>query len=99
MYIKINYNFVETLVKFNDVIASYGGTYDKWYVGLTRDPKHSFSDIHKLNFNNIHWILTNKCSPVITAYSKRMLTALGCKSDKELDMNDSDRVYLYRIYK
>ncbi|MCP3922140.1 MAG: hypothetical protein GY714_06095 [Desulfobacterales bacterium] len=96
MYIKINTNFVDTLVKFNDILSSYGETYDQWYVGLTRDPRHSFVDIHKVDFNNIHWILTNKCSPAITVYSKKTLIALGCKYNKELDMDRPDRVYLYK---
>ncbi len=96
MYIKINTNYVDTLVKFNDILSSYGGTYDQWYVGLTRDPRHSFVDIHKVDFNNIHWILTNKCSPVTMRYAKNILIKLGCKYNKTLDMRNSDRVYLYR---
>ncbi|MCP3925185.1 MAG: hypothetical protein GY714_21635 [Desulfobacterales bacterium] len=96
MYIQIDTNYVETLVKFQNLICSCGGPYYQWYVGLTRDPEHSFTDIHKIDFNNTHWILSNKCSPAIMRYAKNILITLGCKFNKELDMRDSDRIYLYR---
>ncbi|MCP3925827.1 MAG: hypothetical protein GY714_24945 [Desulfobacterales bacterium] len=96
MYIKINTNFVDTLVKFKDILSSYGGTYDQWYVGLTRDPRHSLVDIHKVDFNNIHWIITNKCSPAIIRYAKHILITFGCRYNNELDMSGADRLYLLK---
>ncbi|MCP3921433.1 MAG: hypothetical protein GY714_02490 [Desulfobacterales bacterium] len=99
MYIDINTNFIESANAFKKCISMFGGNYNEWYVGLTNNPKHSFLNIHQIDVMEQNWILSNPCSTVVILYARKLLISMGCINNRELDMKNSDRVYLYKMSK
>ncbi|MCP3927425.1 MAG: hypothetical protein GY714_33115 [Desulfobacterales bacterium] len=99
MYVDIKPDFTSTASEFIKCIRFFGGSYNKWYIGLTNDAKHSFLNIHKLDMHNPGWILSNRCDLNTLRFVKQLLTEMGCKNSIELDMNEPDQIYLYKIRK
>jgi hypothetical protein len=99
MYVDISSNFIETAVDFIRGIQLFGGGFNEWYVGLTRDSKESFLNIHHVDLLEKHWILSNESSDVMISYARKFLVSLGCQNDRSLDMENSNRVYLFQISK
>ncbi|MCP3922707.1 MAG: hypothetical protein GY714_09005 [Desulfobacterales bacterium] len=97
MYIKITSNFIETANEFIRCIRLFGGEFNEWYVGLTRDSKHSFLEIHQVDLLEKHWILSNESSDAMILYARKFLVELGCQNKRSLDMDNSNRIYLYQI--
>ncbi len=97
MYIEITSNFIETSNEFIRCIRLFGGDFNEWYVGLTRDSKHSFLEIHQVDLFERHWLLSNKSSNAMILYARKFLVELGCLNNWDFDMENSNRVYLYQI--
>ena len=97
MYVDISSNFIETSIEFIRCIHLFGGGFCEWYVGLTRDSKESFLNIHQVDLLEKRWILSNESSDVMISYSRKLLVSLGCQNDRSLDMENSNRVYLFQI--
>ncbi|MCP3925848.1 MAG: hypothetical protein GY714_25050 [Desulfobacterales bacterium] len=98
MYVDIKPDFTSTAGEFIKCIRLFGGSYNKWYIGLTNDAKHSFLNIHKVDmYHNPGWILSNRCDFNILRFVKQLLTGMGCQNSIELDMNEPDQIYLYKI--
>ena len=97
MYVDISSNFIETSIEFIRCIHLFGGGFHEWYVGLTRDSKQSFLNIHQVDLLEKHWILSNESSDVLILYARKFLVSLGCQNNRSLDMENANRVYLYQI--
>lgn len=96
MYVEIGSNFIDIISDFLRGIQLFGGGFHGWYVGLTRDSKHSFLNIHQVDLLEKHWIMSNKSSDLYIQYVRKLLVSLGCQNNKSLDMENSNRVYLYQ---
>jgi hypothetical protein len=99
MYVHIKPDFTSTASEFIKCIRLFGGSYNKWYIGLTNDAKYSFLNIHRVYMHNRGLILSNRCDYNTLRFVKQLLTEMGCKNSIELDMNEPDQIYLYKIRK
>ncbi len=97
MYVEITSNFIETSNEFIRCIRLFGGDFNEWYVGLTRDSKHSYLNIHKVDLLERHWLLSYESSDAMILYARKFLVELGCQNNRAFDMENSNRVYLYQI--
>ncbi len=97
MYIKINPDFISTASEFIKCIQSFGGSFNDWYVGLTKNPRHSFINVHNASMHDNGWILSSPCPSYVLYFVKTFLTSMGCENNIDFDMEDSDRIYLYQM--
>ena len=78
-------------------IGIQGGTYPRWYVGLTSDWENSLFTEHNVPQEDYRYIIRQCHSNVAARSVKEALLQLGC--DCEIDGDDEKAVYVYAYIK
>jgi hypothetical protein len=79
-------------------IASRGGKYSDWYVGITADPKKRLFEEHRVNEKTDKWIYREASSSDV-ARSTEDHFVNTCKTDGDVGGGDDTSIYVYAYRK
>lgn len=75
-------------------MASVGGTYSEWFVGVSDKPKHTLFNVHKLRTTGDAWIARKAIDDLQAAEIEEYFRTV-CKTRGQPDRGSIDHIYVY----